>query len=201
MPRLNWFAVLALCVSAGAVYGQELAQDEKDAGFVSLFNGQDFTGWRFGDQSPPTDIPANWKVEGGVFKVLGGGKPNLASAQEYGDFELRLQWRAMRPKYNSGLYIRSGKNIGANQLNLASGSEGAPVGMKVMGAKAVPELQKPAGEWNDWRVIAQGDKLSFWCNGKLAWEATGLAPAKGYIGMQAEGAPLEFRNIRLREIK
>ena len=38
-------------------------------------------------------------------------------------------------------------------------------------------------------------------NGKLAWEATGLAPERGHIGLQAEGAPLEFRNLQVREIK
>jgi hypothetical protein len=70
-----------------------------------------------------------------------------------------------------------------------------------MGAKAVPDLQSPAGEWNEWRVLVVGDKVTFWCNGKLAWEATGLAPKEGHIGLQAEGAPLEFRNLRIREIE
>jgi len=46
-----------------------------------------------------------------------------------------------------------------------------------------------------------GDRLTLWCNGKLAWEATGLAPEKGYLGIQAEGAAMEFRNIRIREVK
>ena len=46
-----------------------------------------------------------------------------------------------------------------------------------------------------------GEKLTFHCNGQLAWEGTGLKPAEGHIGLQAEGAPLEFRNIRLRKIK
>jgi hypothetical protein len=35
----------------------------------------------------------------------------------------------------------------------------------------------------------------------MAWEATGLASARGYIGLQAEGAPMEFRKLRIREIK
>ena len=99
------------------------------------------------------------------------------------------------------LNIRSGKQVGANQINLAYKSEGAFLGGKVQGAKAVGDLQKPAGEWNEWRVLAVGDKLTFWCNGTKAWEGTGLEPEKGYIGLQAEGAALEFQNIRLREVK
>jgi hypothetical protein len=206
MPRGNFlivfFVVLFLRVSLSANAEEKgLSPEEKDAGFVPLFNGKDLTGWRFGEESPPKELPANWKVEEGVIRVTGGGSPHLASAKEYGNFELRLEWRGLKDKYNSGLFIRSGKKVGANQINLAYKSEGAFLGGKVQGAKAVGELQKPAGEWNEWRVLAVGDKLTFWCNGTKAWEGTGLMPEKGYIGMQAEGAALEFRNIRLREVK
>ena len=206
MSLRKLLSLACLCLVAGAVLsletrGEELSPAEKDAGFVSLFNGQDFTGWRFGDESPPKELPTNWKVEDGVIKVSGGGKPHLASAKEFGDFELRLQWRGLKAGYNSGLFVRSGKNVGANQINLAHKSEGAFLGGKVQGTKAVGSLQKPAGEWNDWRILAVGEKLSFWCNETLAWEGTGFVPAKGYLGLQAEGAAMEFRNIRLREIK
>lgn len=187
---------------ARAADKEGVSAEEKAEGFVAMFNGQDLTGWRFdAGPSPPVELPANWKVEEGLIKVTGGGKPHLASAADYGDFEMRFEWRGMRDKYNSGFFLRSGKQVGANQINLAKGSEGAFIGGKVQGAKAVPDLQKAPGEWNEWRVRVVGDKLTFWCNGKLAWEATGLTPARGYIGLQAEGAPLEFRNLRIREIK
>jgi 3-keto-disaccharide hydrolase len=183
------------CFSAG-----ELSDEERGAGFVSMFNGQDLSGWHFtGDQ--PADKVTNWKVADGVIRLSGGGSPHLATDAEYSDFEMRFEWRATQPKYNSGFFIRSGKNLGSNQLNLAAGSEGAFIGGKVTGAKPAGDLQKPAGEWNDWRVLVQGEKITFTCNGKLAWEATGLKPEKGFIGLQAEGAPLEFRNLRIREIK
>ena len=206
MSLLRVFSRACLCVVANVALslttcGEELSPPEKNAGFVSLFNGQDFTGWRFGDESPPKELPGNWKVEDGVIKVTGGGKPHLASAHEFGDFELRLQWRGVKAGYNSGLFVRSGTSVGANQINLAHKSEGAFLGGKVQGAKAVGELQKPAGEWNDWRVIAVGEKITFWCNETLAWEGKGFVPAKGYLGLQAEGAAMEFRNIRIREIK
>jgi hypothetical protein len=197
--------VLAGLLLAGiwpaASQAQELTDEEKAAGFVSLFNGQDFTHWRFGDESPPKEVPANWKVEEGVIKVTGGGKPYLASEREYGNFELRLQWRGLKEKYNSGLFLRSGKNVGSNQINLAHKGEGAFLGGKVQGAKAVGDLQKPAGEWNEWRIVAAGERLTLWCNGTLAWEATGFTPDKGYLGLQAEGAAMEFRNLRIREVK
>jgi hypothetical protein len=196
------FLIIACSLSL-QVRAEGLSDEEKAAGFVPLFNGTGLTGWRFtgSEESPPKTLPDNWKVEEGVIKVTGGGSPHLATAEKYADFELRLQWRGMKDKYNSGLFIRSKPDLGSNQLNLAKGSEGAFIGGKVEGAKPVGDLQKPPGEWNEWRIIAAGEKLTFYCNGQLAWEATGLKPAEGHIGLQAEGAPLEFRNLRLRKIK
>lgn len=198
---VGFAGLLFVCAWPATGWGEELSEEERAAGFVSLFNGQDFTGWRFGDESPPKELPANWKVEEEVIKVTGGGQPHLASAREYGNFELRLEWRGVNEKYNSGLFLRSGKKVGSNQINLAQKSEGAFLGGKVQGAKTVGDLQKPAGEWNEWRIVATGDRLTLWCNGTQAWEATSLTPAQGYLGLQAEGAPMEFRNIRIRELK
>ncbi|MFM8471870.1 MAG: DUF1080 domain-containing protein [Limisphaerales bacterium] len=169
--------------------------------FKPLFNGKDFAGWRFSGQKEGVPWPENWKVKDGVISLTGGGKPHLVTVAEFGDFEMKFEWRALRDKYNSGFFIRCKPDAGNNQINLAKGAEGGFVGGKVDGAKPVPELQKPAGEWNEWRVVVKGDRVSYWCNGKLAWEATGLKPEKGHIGLQAEGAPIEFRNLQLREPK
>jgi hypothetical protein len=86
---------------------------------------------------------------------------------------LRLRWRWLRGRYHSGLYIRSGRAAGANQINLAKGAEGGFIGGKVSGAKAVPELQRTAGQRNEWRVLARGDRLTLWGDGRKGWEATG----------------------------
>ncbi len=187
----------SLCITLclGVVLAQSSTAAETEEGFQAMFNGKDFSGWQFSDGST---APANWKVEDGVIQVTGGGKPHLITAAEYGDYEMVFEWRALRDKYNSGFFIRTGIGGGKNQINLASGGEGAFIGGKLDGAKKVPELQNPAGEWNEWRVRVSGDKVTFWCNGKPAWEGTGLAPEKGHIGLQAEGAPLEFRKLRIR---
>lgn len=189
--------VSLLAVTAGA---EDLSDEEKKAGFKPLFNGRDFDGWMFTGKKDPKTV-TNWKVQDGVIHLTGGGNPHLATAKEYADFEMRFEWRALREKYNSGYFIRSNEKLGPNQINLASGSEGHFIRGTMAGSKGVPDLQKKSGEWNEWRLLATGDKATFWCNGKLAWEGTGLKPAKGHIGLQAEGAPLEFRNLRIREIE
>jgi len=193
-----WFFLAMACTCATS----NIARGADDpAGFVSMFNGRDFTGWRFVGKGEPAAEAPNWKVENDVIHLTGGGSPHLATEKTYGDFEMRFEWRALKEKYNSGFYIRSGERLGNNQINLAKGAEGNLMYGKSKGGKGVPELQKPPGEWNEWRIEVVGDKATFWCNGQQAWEATGLVPERGHIGLQAEGAALEFRNLRIREIK
>jgi hypothetical protein len=197
----RFLPLTALVLLAPALPAQKLADDEIKQGFVSMFNGQDFSGWQFDKKySLPEKLPANWSIGGGVIKLAGGGSPHLYSQWDYEDFDMRFQWRAVGDKWNSGWFIRCGRNDSANQINLARGGEGTFLGKNLKGAKKVPELQKPAGEWNEWRVLAVGDKLTFWCNGKLAWEGTEFGTKRGHIGLQAEGAALEFKDLRIKEI-
>ena len=195
---LSLLAVAGPC--AAPLWADEgLSPEEKAAGFKPLFNGKDFTGWRFSGGKETSAAP-NWKVKDGLIYLTGGGQPHLATDREYADFELRLQWRALRDPYNSGLYVRSGRNVGANQINLAQSDAGHLMG-GAKGGKAVPQLQKDPGEWNDWRVLAVGEHVTLWCNGKKAWEVSGFKTKRGYIGLQAEGAAIDFKNIRIKELR
>jgi len=197
---------------------QNLSDEEVKEGFMSLINGKDFSGWRFSGSIPSKDktikskpftsvldvFPDNWKAGDGMIQLLKGGNPDLATQWDFDDFDVRLQWKAHKKSYNSGFYIRSGKSVGANQINLNSSAVGelintAPA-LKGKG-KGVPELHKVggSGEWNDWRVLAVGKKVTFWVNGKEAWEIDEFVPARGYLGLQSEGT-IDFRNLRIKEM-
>jgi hypothetical protein len=192
LSLLSAFALLQAAVATAA---------EPPAKHVPIFDGTSFDGWRFVGKGVVDGKAPNWAVKNGVIALSGGGAPHLASEKEYADFEVIFEWRAMQPKYNSGFYIRSGENLGSNQINLARGGEGNLMYGKARGGVAVPKLQSLPGEWNSWRIRVEGDKATLWCNNVQAWEATGLTPEKGYIGFQAEGAAMEFRSIHIREIK
>ena len=201
------FAVCAAMSAAFLVRAADApapAQDE--AGFVSMFNGKDFSGWHFGSDSYalPTEAQKVWIVGDGVIKqVFSAAKPQLMSQWDYEDFELRMEWRVMAgdKDYNSGVFIRCPRdNQKANQINLKKGGEGELVNPKVKGSKAIPELLKPSKEWNEWCVRAVGDKISLTCNGKPGWEVAGYKSLSGCIGLQAEYFPFEFRNLRIKEI-
>jgi hypothetical protein len=57
---------------------------------------------------------------------------------------------------------------------------------------------KPVGEWNVYEIRAEGPKLSLWVNGAVVNDMDNLEILKGYIGLEAEGYPIEFRNLKLK---
>src|SRR5437588_7363754 len=69
-------------------------------GFDSLFNGKDLTGWK------STGNMKVWGAENGVIYVQGGGGGWLMTEKEYGNYELRLQYK-MSKGANSGVGIRA----------------------------------------------------------------------------------------------
>jgi hypothetical protein len=75
------------------------AQDNQaPPGFVSLFNGRDFSGWTL-----PAGDGGHWKISGGVIDYdadsQASADKNLWSEKEYGDFVLRVDWRIKETPY------------------------------------------------------------------------------------------------------
>lgn len=61
-------------------------------------------------------------------------------------------------------------------------------------------LTRPAGEWNHYYVRAINGEVRLWVNGVEVNGGRGCMPSRGYLALEAEGAPVEFRNLRLREL-
>jgi hypothetical protein len=57
--------------------------------------------------------------------------------------------------------------------------------------------EKPAGEWNTYDIICRGDTVTLRVNGVEQNRVTGLTVREGHICLQSEGAPIEFRNVKL----
>jgi 3-keto-disaccharide hydrolase len=180
-----------------------VAQSDKSAaeGWMSMFDGKTFDGWRFsGGKLAAGEMPKNWSVGEGMIRLSGGGAPHLASQWTFDDFEMKFAWKAYKKPYNSGFYVRSERSVGKNQINLESKTCGNLLGYPKGVGPGVPELQHEPGQWNDWRVLAVGSKLQFWVNGKDAWTVDVFKPASGYVGLQAEGAKIDFKDLYVREI-
>ena len=92
MPRLTWLALAATFVVISLALTAPAADNETPAGFVSLFNGKDFAGWKV-----PDGDNGHWKVVDGLIdydaRSEAKGDKNLWTEKSYGDFVLHLDWK------------------------------------------------------------------------------------------------------------
>ena len=61
-------------------------------------------------------------------------------------------------------------------------------------------LVRPAKQWNHYYIRAINGEIRLWVNGAEVCGGRACKPAQGYLALEAEGAPVEFRNLRLREL-
>lgn len=61
-------------------------------------------------------------------------------------------------------------------------------------------LTHPAGEWNHYYIRAINGEVRLWVNGQEVNGGNGCSPATGYLALEAEGARVEYRNLRIRKL-
>ena len=66
--------------------------------------------------------------------------------------------------------------------------------------KKAPANEKPAGEWNTYDIVCDGDSVELTVNGLLQNEGAGANPSSGPICLQSEGSPIQFRNVYLEPL-
>ena len=207
------------------------------AGFRPLFNGQDLSGWRGRPHLDPeqeaegtpeerakrqaewdADLASHWRVENGVI-VNDGKGVFLTTDRDYADFELHLEWMFPEPCGDSGIYLRGHPQVQMWDpacerdftLGCQQGSGGLwnnPVGTE--GKDPLVKADRPAGEWNAFRIRIQGDRVTVVLNDRLVVDnqplpnfftkgATPL-PDRGPIQIQTHGSIMHVRNVFIREL-
>lgn len=158
-----------------------LTAAEKEENWQLLFDGTSTDGWRGFNQD---ELPENWVVEDGTFKSLGTGGDIggdiVYGAEEFGEFELYLEWRIAEggnsgifyhvvedekypAPYHTGPEYQLIDQIGFPQKLEDWQSIGGDYGMYT------PDYEgavKPAGEWNSSRIIFTEEEVSYWLNGQ-----------------------------------
>lgn len=195
--------------------------DEKAEGFKPLFNGNDLTGWEGADK----DAAACWLVDGGDVVCTGKPGPWLRTIDQYGDFELRLEYK-LKEGGNSGIYIRVPKS--GQHHSEGAGPEGAGIEVQVLDdnaerykdlkpyqytgslyaiVAAEPRVAKPPGEWNTLTVRCEGTKYEVHHNGQQVINSDETAApelakrlTKGYLGLQNHNEEVRFRNVRIKTL-
>ena len=108
--------------------------------------------------------------------------------------------------YNSGVFIRTSRDGTVwHQAQVGSLSGGYWFGKTPDGAnlRAIHAETKPcrvteAGEWNTFELTAQGPKLTLWVNGYVVALLPDCGAPEGFIGLEAEGWHITFRNLKLK---
>lgn len=197
----------------------------RQGGFVRLFDGRSLAGWKGLVADPPKRakmtpeelrtaqaeaderMRAHWRVEDGALVFDGGGE-SLCTGRDYGDFEFLADW-LIGPHGDSGLYLRGSPQVQIwDPADYPEGSGGLYNNQKGP-SKPLEKADRPIGEWNTFRVIMIGDRVTVYLNDKLAvdnvvlenyWERDRPIYPLGQIELQAHGNPLRFRNVYVREI-
>ena len=199
----------------------EVVYTAPEGDFTTLFDGASLFNWT----GNTTDyFPSNGEL---VVDPKRGGKGNLYTKKEYGDFHLKFDFQ-LTPGANNGLGIRTPLEGDAAYvgMELQILDNTSPLYAKlqpyqyhgsVYGIIAAKQgFLKPVGEWNEEEVIAQGSKIKVILNGEVILdgdialatkegtadhkEHPGLLNKTGHIGFLGHGSPLKFKNIRIKEL-
>ncbi|MFM8415661.1 MAG: family 16 glycoside hydrolase [Planctomycetota bacterium] len=207
-----------------------------DTGFVPIFDGTSLTGWEgkpefwrveegaiVGETTPENPTKGNtfliWRA-GLVddfelelaYRISDKGNSGIQyRSQDLGDFVVGGYQGDFEggPKYSGILYEERGRGIlclrGERVTLAADGTKtsGEPIG----DTAKLQEVIKP-GEWNTYRIVAQGPKLQHFINGQLMSETSdeqeGKRAEKGVLALQVHAGPpmkVEFKDIRLKRTK
>ncbi|MCA1756634.1 MAG: DUF1080 domain-containing protein [Bacteroidales bacterium] len=199
-----------------------------EEGFVSMFNGRDLDGWQGLVENPiarsrmtdrelagkqaaaDMEMTKNWSVDRGAIWFSGNGA-NLCSVEEYGDFELLVDWRITK-NGDSGIYLRGTPQVQIWDTSLTD--VGAEVGSGGLynnqehKSRPLVVADNPVTQWNSFRIVMKGEVVSVWLNGILVvdevvmenyWDRSRPIFRFGPVELQAHGNELAFRDIYIRK--
>jgi len=189
--------------------------------WIDLTPGPNLQGWTIVDvpADGPLSATAQWSVdaENRLVRCSGqGGRDWLrCDKKEFADFILYVEWKFDKldtnAKYNSGVFVRNSAEFNVwHQAQCGSASGGFLFGnsfvngelkrsttrAQMTGASPV----RPAGEWNTYEITCQDSTISLTVNGAPTTRWEHVQVRKGYVGLEAEGYAICFRNIKIREL-
>lgn len=184
-----------------------------EEGWTELFNGRDLTGWVPVLRTPEGSAKryrehehrdqSTFFVRDGMLATTGRPNGYIRTADVYDNFVFHVEVRFSEAG-NSGVLIHiQGDAVWPMsiecQLYQAHMGRIFPIhGATLEGGEMIHAAARPPGEWNTYEVYSEEGRVATVLNGKLVGLASNAHPRVGYIGLQAEGVPAEFRNIRIR---
>ncbi|GMG87350.1 DUF1080 domain-containing protein [Biformimicrobium ophioploci] len=212
--------------------------DAEDAeGWELLFDGHDMRHWR---NFKSDTLNEKWLVEDGTMKLTGKGGGDIMTRKSYKNFDLQLEWKISEAG-NSGIFIlvsEKGDQIYSrgpeiqildNERHSDNKIDSHLSGSLYDMVASHPSSHKPAGEWNQvrilfrdgflqvwqnqvktvnitlgdstWNTLLEGSKFKSWFWGLMS-DFDGFGEAReGHIGLQDHNDPVAFKNIKIKELK
>jgi len=159
-------------------------------------------------------------VEDGVLTTLGSPAGYIHTTADFANFVLKLEWRfspVTKKAGNSGVLLRMNgehkvwpKSVEAQLQSGAAGDfwnigefEMTTEASRLNGrnTKASGNAERGIGEWNEYEIHVDHNRVRLFVNGELLNEAWGVAEMPGKICLQSEGAEIHFRRVRLAPLK
>ncbi|RPD39290.1 DUF1080 domain-containing protein [Chitinophaga barathri] len=207
-----------------------LAEMPAGDGFVSMFNGKDLSGWKGLVANPvkrakmdaatlakeqekaDAKMREGWSVTNGVLQFNGHGD-NLCTTKKYGDIEMFVDWK-IEPNGDAGIYLRGTPQV--QIWDTARRDVGADVGSgglynnQANPSKPTVLADNQPGEWNTFRIIMKGDRVSVYLNGEQVvnnvtlenyWDRKLPIFPEEQLELQAHGTKVYYRNLYVREFE
>ena len=140
--------------------------------------------------------------------VYDGRNNSLCTVKDYGDFEMYVDWK-IGPNGDSGIYLRGSPQVQIWDAAKHPEGSGGLYNNQKNPRKPLVKADRPVGEWNTFRIIMIGDRVTVYLNDARVvedtilenyWERDKPIYATGQIELQNHGNFLYFRNIYIREI-
>ena len=186
----------------------------------NLFNGKDLAGWFNINCAAST-----WRAEDGMIRCTGFPTGQMRTERMYENFVLDVEWRHLKPKGNAGIMVWADGVTSpgvpfcrAVEVQVLDGRKGDwytsdgdvfPIHGATMkpenargGMRAFPTeaRAKPSPEWNHFRISCAGGTIRLAVNGKIVTQGHESSLRKGYVCLESEGSPVDFRNLRIKEL-
>ncbi len=215
--RRRFGVALGLALAAGLVWTKTLSADE----WKPIFNGKDFTGWtRFLDPTKKVSPDEVWQIRDGVIVCQGRPAGYLLSEGEYDNYVFEFQWRWPAKPGNSGAFVHVvgenkiwPKGVEAQLMADHAGDFWLVDGFRLQidparkdpnsdrhWYRTVDNVEKPLGQWNQYRITCDDRTVTLEVNGTQVNVGTEAELTRGRILLQSEGAPIEFRDLRIKPL-
>ena len=186
---------------------------------TELFNGKDTVGWVV---HPAETSKETWSIKDGILACTGKPSGFLRTEKSYKQYRFTVEWRftktgntgvvvhmtspdAVWPKSIEcqGMHKNQGDFYFWNGATLTGGTElKDKKSGKVRGYRLgkQSDAEKPAGEWNTFTTVCDGNTVTILVNGKEVNKATGTNLSEGFIGLQVEGGAFEVKRCTLEPL-